>query len=681
MFPTKMTIPTTIAMIACLMAAGCELGENGVDSGTTVPTDETDTDTDTDTITDTETTHEPDLEVTHSGHVLDEGGLYYMLEIDNADSGAVAIFSELKDPLKVVNISGKSVTIDAITLTEAAGLKDEEWEPCDFDSASGECIPIALPPAMDGAGDFWYYLHFYPIASGERNATMTIEYTVDGTGRTWPSEVAGFGRIGADLTPAVLLEDAELERHTLWGGYDTNHDEFPGPTLLDPSGNLFFAGTASGMVGDVTNADREIFLNRVNADGTLAWQKIYHSSGDDRIPDTNGGNNYLGAPDDLDYEAGVLYVGGMAGNGFNKSLGLISAIDPADGSDTWTRYWHPDATRLQYTDAGKVFGIDVVGNLIYVALSGFGVACLNTDGTLNWSRQIVPQGDEGAHEVFTVKADASGNVWLAGIDKGAGVNSGFVTKLSGADAAGANVQVDWAKGIDIGWGSRFNSMDVDSNGDVYLSADRRGAQTYFSVIKVSADGNSVIGRTLDGSNGDRQNTQVVRVTSDAVWAGGRIGMPGWDTGSGDGLVAKLSKTDLSKEWAAVYYTGTGPNELCQHTAMGLATNGDDVHVMGQVYTGNSNFYRYWGYWYDFPETDQEYAPTVTDHSASTTVLDLPNAALVDGSYGPDFENDGSWQDLNPSQGIEYQDAVDKNADSHGSATDSDVFIMKLTETP
>ena len=159
-------------------------------------------------------------------------------------------------------------------------------------------------------------------------------------------------------------------------------------------------------------------------------------------------------------------------------------------------------------------------------------------------------------------------------------------------------------------------------------------------------------------------------------AGGRIGLSGWDTGNGDGLIAKLSTADLSYEWGGVYYTGSGPTEVCHHSVHGIASTDDTLYVMGQVYTGNLNFFRYWGYWYDYPETAAEFAASSTDVVSETTIVDMGNAGFVTDSDSG-FSNDGVFEPIEASMNVEYLDAPDKNEETTAGNTDGDVFVMKL----
>lgn len=617
------------------------------------------------------------ITLSHAGAEVAPGSTYFIPDmISDPSSSAVAIFSEQKDRMVITNTSDSAVTIESITLVAVDDEQDEEMEVCDYTSGVNTCLAYTLPTLA--AGETWdFYLHFYPVQSGRRSGTLTI--TFSGGSQTY--DIAGHGRIGSDLLPAYFLENPSQSSHKLWGGYDNNHDEGPGPMVADTAGNVYFAGTASGHVGSVTSADRNIFVVKVNANGSLGWQKVYTSSYHDEIAQT-GDDGGLGAADAMAIDAaGNIYVVGKAANGANtKTLGLILKIAP-NGTEVWTRYWFGDTTRLQYTDSAANYAIDVVGDLIFltgtgkadVSTQGIPVTCMGTDGTFKWSKMVIPyDAFDTQHRGHTIRYDGAGNLYIAGMTGTSGSSGPFIVKLTGVDDTGATVALGWTKLIGDVYGGSINSSDLDASGNLHLAVDRRGATTYFTVGKLSADGNTFTGMTMPGSAGDRNNIHVVRVVGDKLYAGGRIGLPGWDTGNGDGMIARFAVGDLSVDWGGVYYTGTGPNEVCAHTVQGIAASSTTMHVVGQVYTGNSNYYRYWGYWYDFPETPEAYAPTLSD-ATGTTLIDMDNAGLVS-ALDANFTNDGTFTDIAASMNIELVDADAKDETTTGSATDGDVFI-------
>jgi hypothetical protein len=141
----------------------------------------------------------------------------------------------------------------------------------------------------------------------------------------------------------------------------------------------------------------------------------------------------------------------------------------------------------------------------------------------------------------------------------------------------------------------------------------------------------------------------------------------------DGILLKLNSSDLSLDWAAVYYSGNDPQQVCEHHIKGIGGLIDnELYLYGQVYTGNANYFRYYGYWYDLPGELKNYSPQITDVSSTTTISDMSNAGLVDGS-----KNGGIYESIGTGRNIEFQDAAEKNQDTNGSQVDGDVFFMRL----
>jgi len=621
------------------------------------------------------------IELTQAGHAIPNGGRYHIpLNIQDPAAAAVAIFSEIKELMMIRNTSEVAIMLSEVSIIGTGDLLGEEMKACSDDSAVNQCRPFEYG-ALEPGESANFQLHFYPVQSGERTATISIRYEVGGESHSYSANLSGHGRVGSDEYPAYFFSAGSLESHRLWGGYDNNHDEAPGPMVADASGNIYFAGTTSGLTVEAANSDRNIFLVKVNADGSLGWERQYHSTAHDIIVQT-GDNLGLGAADALAIaEDGMLYLVGKAGNGNNRSVALIMKVDPATGDAVWLKHWFHNPERLQYTDSAQAVAVDVVGDRVYV-VGGVSISCISTEGSLLWSHKITPQGSNAAHRLHSVRSDGAGHLYLGGLDYSSGASGPFVAKLSGVDDSGANLNLDWAKTLDNGdleMGSNINSMALDAEGNLFIAVDRRGAQTYFSLAKISADGQSFTGKTLPGTAGDRNNIYVVRVVGDFVYAGGRTGQAGWDTGGGDGLIAKLNTADMSLAWGSIYYTGSGPNEVCHHSIHGMAAGESDLYLMGQVYTGNLNFYRYWGYWYDFPHELEDYIPVaVNDVTDTTTHEGIATAAFVDGSF-ENFNNDAVYDAIDSAAfNVELQNAQDKNENSNGSATDSDVFMMHLT---
>jgi hypothetical protein len=521
------------------------------------------------------------------------------------------------------------------------------------------------------AGSFVFHLDYCPLSGGERTATVSIGYD---NGKTFRFTVKGRGR----PEEFKLSSKADMTMNKVWGGYNKNQDERPAGMIADSAGNMFFAGNGKYLSSDTFYYD--IFVGRINADGSEGWKYVYHSKFNDRMPDPSQNDESGGSSNAICMDSqGFLYITGSVGNGSNSAyLSLIMKINPADGKEVWRKYWFADTSRLKFTDSSEAYAIDTANGMVFITGQGkdqtsntqgvFVSAFSASDGSHIWSRIINPNGNNYNDRGHAIKADGLGNLIIAGW-QGENTGSPFLAKLGNIES---RPTLEWARNFNMGTGSNFNGIDVDPGGNIYLSADRRGATTYFSIIKVSPDGKQVRGTTVPGTAGGNNNTKVVKVIGDAVYAGGRIGISGLDTGLGDGMLAKFATSDLSLIWAALYYTGTGPQEVAGNHIKGIAANGSDLLLYGEVYTGNANNFRYYGYWYDLPAKPESYAPGNSDVSASTVMIDMVKAGLVDG-----LTNGGVYEPIAASVNLEYQDAAAKNEASHGSQVDGDVTFMRL----
>ncbi|RPJ09674.1 MAG: hypothetical protein EHM28_00835 [Spirochaetaceae bacterium] len=564
---------------------------------------------------------------------------------------------------------GKSIVINSITIE---GDPDFSINSADSGLNLWEKKPLVINNrTLDAGKSFDFHLSYCPLSGGDRKAVITITYdtsktfkfTVKGRGR--PEEIKQFSN-GSEIM------------HKIWGGFNKNQDERPAGMVVDSLGNIYFTGNGKYISSDTFYYD--LFIVKINADRTLGWQMVYHSKYNDRFPDPGQNDESGGSAASICMdEKGFIYIAASVGNGSNSAyLTMIMKINPADGSQVWKKYWFANTERLKFTDSSEAYAIAVSEGMVFItgegsdfisSTQGLFVAAFDAvDGSHKWSRIINPNSNKYKDRGYTIKGDGRGSLLIAGW-QGENTGSPFLCKLTDIKSAPA---LSWAVNFSMGTGSNFNAMDIDAGGNIYLSADRRGATTFFSIIKVSPDGKQITGRTFPGTAGGNNNTKVVRVVGDYVYVGGRIGISGLDTGQGDGMLFKLKSLDLSLQWAAVYFTGTGPKEVCEHHLKGIEFVNNELYLYGEVYTGNNNYFRYYGYWFDLPGSLEDYKPQSADVTSATVMLALTKAGLVDGST-----NGGVYETLSPDTNVEYQDATAKNETTHGSQVDSDVFIMKL----
>jgi len=447
--------------------------------------------------------------------------------------------------------------------------------------------------------------------------------------------------------------------HNVYGGSGNNDDELTSGIVTDALGNLYFSLNTNDAA-----ANNNILVGKINTNGTLAWAKEWDGNYDDESPDSGGNGETGGTANSLTVDSdGNLYVVGRTADILQNNIvsALVLKINPLDGSLLWQKVWKhnwPTGTPVASMDA-QGYGIDASGDYVYITGSnGLNevpvVALQKTDGSSFFELTVdIVSGttDKG----YVVKPDASGNLYIGGISG----SMAHLTKIGAANTA--TPSVTWTKRIDLGFAGRINSMDIDGN-DLYISCDRRGALTYFSVIKVSTDGVLQWGKTFPG-NSDRNNTHVVTVAGNSVYVGGRIFQTGLDAQFGDGLLIKLDKAAGNLEWSGTYYTGGNSSELAEHRIKGIAISGTEVFVAGQVYSGNNNTDHFFGSWITKPVTLDNYTPSITDLTPSSSSVP---------ANGEVRNATGTYTDANSNYVI--QSATTKTTSN---PPDGDFFIMRM----
>lgn len=608
------------------------------------------------------------------------GGMYKVPD-GNPSDGAVALYSSTVDSIEIQNSSAQAVTIKSITLSPLSDdLDPEEMQICG-DAGVEKCTPYEAPASIGAGETISVAIRFYPEQSDAREATLKVEYN-DGADKSIETVVQGLGRIGDDSNPAFFLEGATPTSYKLWGGFQGGADESPGSMVSDSAGNLYFIH----RIYPVQNGVHTIV--QLKADGSVGWVKEFS---DTRSFNANDDNFFFA--DGLDIRDDKLYLTMYGDNGaLTRSVGILMQIDASNGDADWTSYWHPDVDRLQFTDPANFVAVEADESMVYVTglsrdyeTSAQGIllsAFDRSNGAHHWSKIIEPQGNTGRnHRGYSVRSAGNGVLFVAGIDYSFG-GGPFIAKLSGVDNSGENLQLEWAKtvtGEDVGTG--FNSMDIDENGDVYLSMGVSGASRHTTFVKASGADGKMIGKSVNGGKTGSWNTAfVVRYLDGSVYLGGRVQISGWDTQQGDGYVGRFSASDLSEEWSGVYYTGTGANEICFHVMNGIAVSGGELKVLGQVYTGSMNFERYYGHWYNEPVGTVDYTVISDDVTSTTVIHDMTNPGNVD-SNTSNWAFAGTYTTVSDftSAGYEYQDAKDKNGETNGGAADGDIAIFSFSQ--
>lgn len=629
----------------------------------------------------------PSFAMTHPGGDLDPAQAYNIPMNADPASSNVALFSQQKDRLSVRNGGTEPITITAVTLVPEAGTMAEEFDLRDFDSLLNEPLVVDNDAVAPGE-TFDFYVRFYPVFSGERAATLTIEYLDGGEPFTSTLRITGTGRPSDNLRP---LADATLLAHKLLG--TTGTDEQAVGMAADDQGNTYFLLQTKQLPG-YDGFYYDLVLGLITPEGTLGWTKIFsRASMWEFVRDPGQNDETGGSPNAIVYDDGSLYIACSLseGNGGNNLMATALKVNAADGAVVWQKMWRPEwpegSESTKARMGSEAYSLATGGDYVYVTgtcgsgsednVIGGGLVMLlglaKTDGSLLFQRGYnVAEGynDRG----HAIGATADGRVIVGGLTNGRGLAMGF----TGADTA--DPQIAWVKHLNMGLGSNVYALDLDSTG-AYLAADRRGGGTLFSVIKLDiATGATAWMSTYASDFGDNNNANTISVVGDQVFAGGRIGFSVMDNQFGDGFITSLDAATGAENWSGIYYTGKGPNEMCEHRIKGVTLVGDKLYAVGQVYTGNTGDenYRYDGYWY---QGLGEFAP---DTDIAITDLAAADVAVIDPATDAGEARDltavteADWDDL-PEQ-VVWIDALDKK-NGQGATADEDFFWMKLDLAP
>ncbi|KAG4050353.1 hypothetical protein PC123_g14407 [Phytophthora cactorum] len=179
------------------------------------------------------------------------------------------------------------------------------------------------------------------------------------------------GKTGADMTPDEVQEWMLTNEDFGWGQDEAKAVvKIAGRGVQDVDGNLYFAGSKTL---DNSNVDLlNIFVARINADGTLGWTKEWGTGQADAatsiaiINETDAATSttteYLYVPG---YTWGYLDEGGHALNGFGQYGGrdVVLAKISLQGDKIWMRQFGTTANDFAY-------GVGLDGSLNTLLLSG-----------------------------------------------------------------------------------------------------------------------------------------------------------------------------------------------------------------------------------------------------------------------------------------------------------------------
>ena len=225
-------------------------------------------------------------------------------------------------------------------------------------------------------------------------------------------------------------------------------------TILDANGEV------SSVANKRNNSEADIFLNRINGNGTVTWQNTISN-----LLNISTTQNY--GTDIKRDQQGNTYISGAYFNGANYDLIVVKYNN--SGTELWRRVYNGTGN---YDDAAANFVLDASGN-VYVTGASYGVNTLTdivtlkingSNGAIIWTaRYDFNSKYEGGSQV---RLDSQGNVFVGGSSAQNNFNADFVA-IKYNPTTGAQMQVKRQNtplnGYDIAIG-----MEIDQNNNVYL---------------------------------------------------------------------------------------------------------------------------------------------------------------------------------------------------------------------
>ncbi len=405
-------------------------------------------------------------------------------------------------------------------------------------------------------------------------------------------------------------EDGDTFDASLMAIFGTEDQDTVAGAVFDADGNSYYAGITKGGVDSFNSS---IFWAKYTAAGQLAWvNDLGHSNNNDDgirvIGDALEGNgpSRMIAQD----SEGNIYITGR-GKGYKASSFYASyamRIDPADGSVVWgnafKREWTSGSDLARTETSGNA--CTVAGNRMYIVGSTQGdamvlVYSLNTaDGSLV-DRLAVDASPTVNDRAYAVVADETNNKLYVGGWEGTD-NRPILYKF---DISTDDITLDWYERLNTGdWdgGTQISDLDVDSEGNVYVSYWIAGAAKWYEITKLTSDGDVVWGRRYNATGepgmvtGSVKNeTMIIRVLGNHVLVGGRVGIQHvtWgDTSKGDSgmVIYDLNGNMLEDRY---YFTGTDNTKITIDHIKAFGMANDQLMVAGTIWPNDSNFLGEW----------------------------------------------------------------------------------------
>jgi hypothetical protein len=410
----------------------------------------------------------------------------------------------------------------------------------------------------------------------------------------------GTSNLTATGTADIFISKLDSSGNFVWAKSMGTNDLSTGDTGLgievDSSGNIYTTGKFYNTVDfdpgpdtanlTATAGDADVFISKLNPDGTFAWAKQLGDFG------------YDGGLDIAVDNSGNIYTTGYFLSNFNLDPGVGSTVASAGSRDIFISKLNADGTFAwghtlggSGSDVSSSIAVDSSGN-VYITgsfsdtvdfdpgtstfnLTAAGaedifISKLNADGTFAWAKNL---GGSGTDIGQSIALDSSGNVYTTGrfggtvdFDPGTGTSNLTATGtgdifISKLDSTGNFV---WAKSMgtnDLSDGDTGLGIEVDSSGNIYttgifyntvdfdpgpdtanLTATAGDADVFIS--KLNPDGTFAWAKQLGDSNYDTGQDIAVDNSGNIYTTGYFFDKFNLDPGTGTATVTSAGSRDI-----------------------------------------------------------------------------------------------------------------------------------------
>jgi hypothetical protein len=336
-------------------------------------------------------------------------------------------------------------------------------------------------------------------SQGQPSAAVGADGAVYVSGRADSALMDGTNELSASGGGYVRKFDADGS--LVWTRLtDAVNDNYPYSVTTGSDGGVYVAG----MAYNPAQSNYDGFVNKFDADGTLAWTRFVGTLEYDSIQSVSTD------------ASGTVYVAGLTYSSETGTYSTFLSKLESDGVVAWTRplaSGYSQAVSVSAAADGAVFVTGYSQNAFVdedenpLSNAGSYVSKYGADGNLEWTRLPDASGSSQTHSITT---DADGAVYVAGYSYGSILNGdvsqggqdGFVSKF---DAAGALV---WTRLVSGSGNDVIKSVFTGADGAIYLAGETNSSLNG-QVIQGAADTtNGFVGK-LDADDGTLAWTHLI----------------------------------------------------------------------------------------------------------------------------------------------------------------------------